>query len=412
MTHMEILWLILGIGIGAGVVWLLSRSGERAHRADLARLEGACAVAEERARMADVVGARLGETIEAAASRAFKGRSEDLVTLADEKFKPFSARLESLDRELREVRTSQGSVSHHLESVARETANLTNALRKPNVRGRWGEVSLRNAVEAAGLTAHCDFTEQVTVESDDGRRRPDLVVNLPGGREVVVDAKVPLQAYLEAAAADDDDTRAVKLKEHAAQVRKQVQELAKKSYWEQFDRAPECVVMFLQLEPTLGAALEQDPSLFEDAARQRVILATPTTLLGILYAMAQVWRQEAVAENAERISELGRELYKRLITMGDRFSKLGRGIDGVVKSWNEAVGSLEGRVFVTARRFEDLGVAAGDVEVPKQVHTATRSITAPELADETDGRVVELPPGVAIDDDDYGTLGGRAVSEG
>lgn len=407
---MEIIWLVTGLAIGGGAVWLVHRSrmseAGAQRRALEAEVAGEQRLAAEKLAHAEAINERLDERLRAVSNDALRTNSETFLQLAGQTFAPISERLESFDRQLQEFRTSHGSITQQLSSVARETSNLTNALRKPSVRGRWGEISLRNAVEAAGLTAHCDFTEQVTVDGDDGRRRPDLVVNLPGGRKVVVDAKVPLEAYLEAAETEDEDARAAKLADHAAQVRKHIQELAKKGYWDQFERAPDCVVMFLRLEPTLAAALDADPSLFEDACRQRVILATPTTLVGILFAIAQAWRQEAVAENAERMSELGRDLYKRLATMGEHFAKLGRGIKTVVSSYNETVGSLEGRVFATARKFGELGeFVAGELPAPAPVEAQPRPLTAEEFVD---GRVYELPAGVQFDDDDYGTLGRAA----
>ncbi|MBI2168522.1 MAG: DNA recombination protein RmuC [Actinobacteria bacterium] len=416
---MEIIWLFtglfMGLALGSGAAALVYRSRLAAASARSAateqQIEHERELASQKLAYAEEVNARLDERLRAVSGDALRTNSETFLQLASATFDPITQRLDSFDRQLQDFRTSHGSISQHLSSVARETSNLTNALRKPSVRGRWGEISLRNAVEAAGLSAHCDFTEQATVESDEGRRRPDMVVRLPGNRQVVVDSKVPLEAYLEAANTEDEVTRAAKIAEHAAQVRKHVQELAKKSYWEQFDRAPECVVMFLRLEATLAAALEADSGLFEEAARSRVILATPSTLVGVLFAIGQAWRQEAVAENAERISEMGRELYKRLATMGDHFAKLGRGIKSVVGTYNDTVGSLEGRVLATARKFDALGAASGDIDILNPVESAPRPLTSEELV-AGDARVfelpAELPAEVAIDDDDYGTLGRAA----
>lgn len=417
MGHMQILLLLTGllVGLAAGgaVVFLAVRGRHEAATAaltaDLARLQQAAdyerARADERGHYAEQVEQKIAGAVEAAAARAVKGNNDEFLALAGQRLAPIDDRLQAFEQQLHEFRTSHGSISQQLSSVARETSNLTSALRKPSVRGRWGEISLRNVVEAAGLSAYCDFNEQVTVNTDDGSRRPDLVVNLPGRRHVVVDAKVPLEAYLDAIDIEDEDARAAKLKEHAGQVRKHISELSKKAYWDQFERAPECIVMFLRLEPTLAAALEHDTALFEDAARARVILATPTTLVGVLFAIGQAWRQEAVAENAEHISALGRELYTRLAKMHEHFAKLGQGIKSVVTRYNDTVGSLESRVMVTARKFDALGAAVGEIKVADQVEVAPRPVAAEELPD---GRVFELPAGVEFDDDDYGTLGRAA----
>ncbi len=261
----------------------------------------------------------------------------------------------------------------------KETGNLVRALRNPTVRGRWGEMQLRRVVELAGMVEHCDFIEQVSVESDSGRLRPDMIIKLPGDKSIVVDSKAPSQAYFEAIESQDDAGRRQKLVEHARQMRNHFNQLAGKSYWSQFPSAPDYVVLFLSGELYFNAALEHDASLYEDALAKRVLIATPITLLALLHSAAYGWRQERIAENAQEISELGRRLFERLQTMAEHFSDLRRGLDSAVKSYNNAIGSFESRVLVTARKFQELG-AASDKPMPRLevIDTATRSVTPSE----------------------------------
>ncbi|MFC5009998.1 DNA recombination protein RmuC [Nocardioides plantarum] len=263
------------------------------------------------------------------------------------------------------------------ETLRRETQSLSTALRRPQVRGRWGELHLRRAVELAGMVEHCDFSEQVRL--DDGARRPDLVVHLAGGRSVVVDSKVPLDAYLDATGCDDDETRADHVARHARQLRTHVDLLAGKAYWRSLPDSPEFVVLFVPAESFLAAALDADPSLLEHAAAREVVLATPTTLIALLRTVSHGWRHEALSARTDEIHRLGRELHARLATFGGHLDQVGRSLNAAVGHYNGAVGSLESRVLVQARRFDDLGVTG----------PATAALTPP--------RAVELR---AVDRDD------------
>lgn len=307
---------------------------------------------------------------------------------------PIHTTLKDVDTKIQELEKSRvgayeglkqhlGSMLESQKALQTETSNLVKALRTPTVRGQWGEMQLRRVVEMAGMLAHCDFMEQVNVVGEERRYRPDMVVSLPGGKKIVVDAKAPLSAYLDALDAPDEEQKKEFLKQHARQVRQHIKQLSSKSYWDQLELqpAPEFVVLFLPGEVFFSAALEQDPGLIEAGVEEKVILATPTTLIALLRAVAFGWRQEKMTENAQEISKIGKELYKRLSDMGDHFSKLGRNIHGVVDAYNQSVGTLEKRVLVSARRLKDLDVVSQSEEMADIVviEKTVRDLNSPEF---------------------------------
>ncbi len=301
---------------------------------------------------------------------------------------PVRASLEKVDAKIQELEKARAGAYAALHEQVRglldtqaqlrgETARLVTALRTPTVRGHWGEMQLRRVVEMAGMLDHCDFYTQTTVNGDEGRLRPDLLVRLPAGKIVVVDAKTPLEAYLRAIECADEHDRRARLADHARQVRAHLAALGRKSYWEQFDQTPEFAVMFLPGECFFSAALESDPSLLEFGAGQNVILATPSTLIALLRAVAYGWRQEKLAQHAADISALGKELFKRLSDMGDHWNKVGRGLERAVEAYNSATGSLESRVMVSARRFSELKTAPLGVEIAELEPVQKTVRTAP-----------------------------------
>ncbi len=310
---------------------------------------------------------------------------EQLVKPVRESLDKFQTTVQGIEKDraeaYSELKTQVGLLQRTQLDLRTETGNLVRALRAPQVRGRWGELQLRRVVELAGMLNYCDFLEQQSASTEEGALRPDLVVKLPGGKQIVVDAKAVIEAYIDACQESDETVKKQKLQLHARHVRDRVTALSRKAYWEQFEASPEFVVLFLPGESFFSAALEQDPSLIEQSVDQRVIIATPTTLIALLKAVAYGWNQVALAENARQISELGRELHERVTALASHFADVGRKLSGAVDSYNKAVGSLETRVLVSTRRFRELSVGEGELESPAPIEKMARELQAPELRD-------------------------------
>ena len=410
---MTALWLLIGLVSGAIATWLTLRGrlavSERAV-VELTTARAAQAGAEARLTQIETDRARQADTFAIAAQEALARNNQQFLDLAttamgrfheqaktdidtrtravDELVKPVREGLDRLGLAMGEIERQRGAAHAALAeqvsalratntSLSQEAGRLATALKSPTVRGRWGEIQLRRVVELAGMLAHCDFSEQEQFTTADSIRRPDLVVRLPGGKRLAVDAKAPLAAYLAALEAPDDQSRTARLDEHARAIRAHLNALGAKSYWDQFKEAsPEFVVLFLPGETFFSAALERDPALIEFGVDQRVILATPTTLIALLRAVSYGWRQERLAENAQQVAALGADLHSRIRTFADYFLKLKRGLDGAVDAYNQAAGSLESRVLVSARRLKELGAATGDdLPVVESSDKATRLIS-------------------------------------
>jgi DNA recombination protein RmuC len=308
----------------------------------------------------------------------------------DDLVKPLHGALQRYEDQLHQMESSRqsayGGLDQHLKQLAdshqrlqQETSNLVKALRAPNVRGRWGEITLKRVAELAGMIAHCDFFEQETVATDDGRLRPDMVIRLPGGRQIVVDAKAVLAAYLEAHETPDDGQRLEHFRRHATQVRTRMDQLSAKAYWNQFPQAPEIVVLFLPGEHFLAAAQEHDPTLTEDGFARRVILATPNTLIALLHAAAYGWRQEQLSQSVQQAGQLGKDLYERMSVLAEHLESIGQALTKSVHAYNKAVGSLETRILPAARKFKELGIASDkDVPALESIEAAPRALCIEE----------------------------------
>jgi DNA recombination protein RmuC len=400
------LWLIIGIAVGALGAWLVLRNRIRFERE----------AAEQRLALAEETTDRLSTSFEALAAKALQSNNAAFVALAkselaqhqikareeldkrtiaiDSLVKPITESLTKVDTKIAQLEKdraeTQGALFTHLKAVTsqqeelkRETANLVTALRAPHTRGRWGEMQLRRVCEMAGMIKHCDFAEQETVASEDSRLRPDVVVKLPGDKRVVIDAKVPLAAYLDAIESRDEDSRKTHMQSHVRQMRDHIKKLSAKGYW-QYEDAPEFVVMFVD-EAMYRAAIEEAPSIIEEALEQHVLITTPTSLLALLRTIGYSWRQEKLAESAREIADLGRELHGRLGTFSTMFQKLGRALNTSVGAFNAAVGSFDSRVMVSARKLEEHGAASEtkELEAPAQVDVMPRVVESsqPQLDD-------------------------------
>ena len=419
-SHTQALLLFLGGALlGSAIVWLACRTRREREKSEWkAELKLREAVYEEKLNTLEEARQRMSDSFKALSADALRSSQESFLSLAKETFakeraagkndleerqreigdlvKPVRDSLSKVDQRIneiekaregayRELRQQVTSMSETQINLQKETGNLVRALRRPVGRGQWGELQLRRVVEMAGMQEHCDFESQSTSTDDEGNRlRPDLVVHLPGKKNIVVDSKTPMEAYLDAIEAREqgnDDQAREALERHAMQVRNHIAQLAAKSYQSQFETSPEFVVLFLPSESFFSDALSQDPSLIERGVDEGVILATPTTLIALLRAVAYGWRQETLAENAQVICSLGHELYDRLSRMGAHFGKLGKSLTATVNSYNSAVGTLESRVLVSARRFRELGAAPQHAELdsPAQVESLARDLQAEEL---------------------------------
>jgi DNA recombination protein RmuC len=342
--------------------------------------------------------------VTAALAAGARGEAQERASAIGKLLDPMAAALQRVEGQLRTVERERESAYAGLreqvsamglssEQLRAETKQLVNALRAPQVRGRWGELQLERIAQLAGMVEHCDFDTQVVAPGPDGGVRPDMVVRLAGGKQIVVDAKVPFAAYLEAVESTDADVHTERLTAHARQLRQHVDALSGKSYWTAFDPSPEFVVLFVPGDPFLEAACRADPSLLEHAFSRNVVVATPTTLIALLRTVAYTWRQEALARNAAQVHQLGKDLHSRLATMGGHVAKLGRSLDTAVDTYNKAVSSLETRVLVTARKLTELNVADGELAAPLQVERSPRVVSAPELVASADESLVALHAG-------------------
>jgi DNA recombination protein RmuC len=399
---MSVVLLILGVVVGAACAAVLTRRNGERMREELKAIS-----VDVLAQTGESLAQRVAEARRAEEDRAaseMSRRAEEIkgiVTPVREKLGRMEDEIGRLERERRQAQGELAQMIRHLGegvgTLRQETGNLVSALKRPATRGSWGEIQLRNVVEMAGMVAHCDFVEQSTIQTGEGTLRPDMLVRLPGGKLVVVDSKVPLDAYLSALESTSEDDRELHIARHARQTREHIAKLASKGYQRQFDSTPEFVVMFVPSDGIYQAALAQDPALIEYGVQQQVLMATPTTLIGLLWAVHYGWRQELIAESAREIAESARELHSRLGRFVEPLSKVGRQLDSAVSAYNEAVGSFDHRVIPQVRRIEQAGAASErKVMAPTAVEITARAITArPEFESEETLRIAadasELP---------------------
>jgi len=413
--NQELIYVAIAAGsllVGALVVylWLQGRinalrreNGELGTTLELERKH-----AQEKLESLNQAREQLKETFSALSSQALKHNSEEFLRLAREnleKFqneakgdltqkekaieqlvKPIRESLEKTERQIQNIekerKEAYGALHKHIETMnltqqalRDQTQNLVQALRRPEVRGQWGELTLKRLAELAGMVEHCDFYQQENIKTDEGRQRPDMIVRMPDGREIVVDVKTPLDAYLSAIESSDDEQRQQHMQRHAKNVRQRINELASKAYWNQFSQSPEFVVLFIPGDQFLSAALESDYQLMEDALGKHVILATPTSFVALLRAVAYGWRQEQLAKNAEHIKKIGEELYQRLATFTSHLQKMGRSLDSTVKSFNSTVGSFDSRILPSVQKFREMGISSSkEIEAQDQIESGVRQI--------------------------------------
>jgi DNA recombination protein RmuC len=367
---MDIFIPVVAAVVAATLAVIVMRSAAARQVAE-SRAAAAAELAAAQQAMLEKADQRLRDTFQALAAQALNDNRASFFDLAKTSFEtyrqPIADTLKRVDERLGDVERerveSYARLSEQIAALGMSANTLAHALRTPAVRGRWGELQLRRVVEMAGMLQRCDFDEQPGLFSENGRLRPDVIVHLPGGKQIVVDAKVPLEQFLEAQAAPDEESRVVRLQGHARQVRDHMDRLAGKAYWDQLGNSPEMVVMFLPGESLFSAALQHDLTLIEYGLAQRVLLASPLTLIALLTTVAHSWRQEAITENYREVARLGKEFYERLATFADRFDEIRKRLDGAVQAYNEAAGSFESRILVSARRLRELEVTTA-AELP------------------------------------------------